>query len=105
MLAVPSEQSCPAKNLKAGRLDSWPRRVSRCQFILIFNELGGGGGPRCGRQLRDDPVLDDQVRARDRPAVEEAAVAPDAPLASLRDGLLDRRKADVSVARLWSSWI
>ena len=50
------------------------------------------------RQLRDDPVLDPQVRPPDCQTVEEAARGTVAPLAPGRDGLLDRREADVPVA-------
>jgi len=43
-------------------------------------------------------VLDDQVRPADREAAEASAACAVAPLALRRDGLLDWRTADVSVA-------
>lgn len=60
---------------------------------------GAFGSARDRRQLQDDPVLDPQVWTADREAIEETAQSADGALASGRNGLLDRRSTDVSVAR------
>ena len=58
-----------------------------------FSGLRGASGAAGDRgQLRDDPVLDDQVWPPDRQAAEEAARGPFASLAFGRDGLLDGGK-------------
>lgn len=44
-------------------------------------------------------LLEEEVRPADRPAAKEAPAGALAALASRRNGLLDRRPADVSVAR------
>ena len=76
-----------------------PCRLAVLPFQPEFSgRRGTDGAARNRGQLRDDPVLDDQVWASLRQAAEEAARGPLAALASRRDGLLDRRKASISVA-------
>jgi hypothetical protein len=50
------------------------------------------------RHLRDDPVLDQQVRPADRQAAPGAAPSPFSTMASRRDGLLHRRPAVLHLA-------